>query len=505
MNPRMPFFAVGKNPEDEMGTSVEMLNIEPRHDSESVSSRQWIKEDERRPTYREKLSPFPWRTFFVVLTLPLALAPIVILAAAAETASQSYIRGRDCYPNGSWKEAAGATWRIMDSSYFFTPNLSFGAFTFTQVKVIDIAWDLIIGRGGQILLAWVNYRVFNEWLVYHMEMHMTSYKMYAAIAFETTTMGTLGVLGKEFLSFGKGTWKRFFRWLAILSMLISTLYVLSFPTLMGALTGYITTNEPYVQNYEKNLIEWNQIDKVIYIVNDAQRIERNGPLLVTTKDSGLVNSIKKYRAQFAEDSVVYNDTQIGVANLFVNASSTWEFEGGNPIDLLSPSLNITYYQTDLEVVIPPEQSRHKYAYAIDGDLYNATYLFENGSCKPSETYQWGFSYIFLFMVSIFNFIWACISVGMWLDTRRGSRMYKSGRRPGLLRSVMDYSAAIREELGPQAEYLEEEELRKRIRDSGGALMVPKTELRVARVSTMREDEGPKKRSWKRSLTRGSTF
>jgi hypothetical protein len=147
-----------------------------------------------------------------------------------------------------------------------------------------------------------------------------------------------------------------------------------------------------------------------------------------------------------------------------------------------------------------------YAYAFgsrEADVYNATYLFEHGSCKPSEMYQWGFSYIFLFMVSIFNFVWTCIMVGMWLDTRRGSRMYKSGRRPGLLRSIMDYSAAIRQELGSGAECLEEDELRERLGRSGGALVVSRSELRVTRADTVKEMT--RQRSWKRSLTRGSTF
>jgi hypothetical protein len=76
---------------------------------------------------------------------------------------------------------------------------------FTQVKVIDVMWDLLVGRGGQLLLAYVNCRVFNEWLLYYMEMHLTSYKMYMSIAFETTSLGTLGVLGKEFLAIRKGT------------------------------------------------------------------------------------------------------------------------------------------------------------------------------------------------------------------------------------------------------------------------------------------------------------
>lgn len=156
--------------------------------------------------------------------------------------------------------------------------------------------------------------------------------------------------------------------------------------------------------------------------------------------------------------------------------------------------------------IPPKEDRRAYAFAFEqrgSDIYTPTYLVEHGSCKPSEEYQWGFSYIFLFMMSIFNFIWACIMVGMWLDTRRGSRMYKSGRRPGLLRSIMDFSAAIREELGIESEYLEEDELQRRVRDSGGALVVPKTELRVTRADTM--EGGGRKRSWGRRLTKGSTF
>ncbi|KAF1849331.1 uncharacterized protein K460DRAFT_331184 [Cucurbitaria berberidis CBS 394.84] len=497
------------DPDDDARTSVEMLHTGLQRDTESISSRQWTRKDDREQTFAQNWSAFPWRTFFIVLTLPLALAPIVTLAAAAETASRNYIQGRDCYPNGSWKEADGATWRIMDSSYFFTPNLSFGAFSFTQVKVIDIAWDLIIGRGGQMLLAYVNYRVFNEWLVYHMELHLTSYKMYAAVAFETTTMRTLGVLGKEFLAFGKGTWRRFFRWLAMLSMIISTIYVLSFPTLMAALTGYITTNEPYLQNYERNLIEWSQIERVVYVINDAGRIGFDKPLVVTLQDSALVNYVNIYRQQFEGNNTKYYDmpgVRPGVGTFYADNSSTWELEGGQPNRLPSPSLNITLFEVDGEVRIPPEQVRHQYAFAINGrqgDLYNATYLQQNGSCKPSDTYQWGFSYIFLFMVSIFNFVWSCIMVGMWLDTCRGSRMYKSGRRPGLLRSIMDYSAAVREELGTEVEYLEEEELRQRLRDSGGALLVPKTELRVARAST--GQDGGRQRSWKRSLTKGSTF
>ena len=114
----------------------------------------------------------------------------------------------------------------------------------------------------------------------------------------------------------------------------------------------------------------------------------------------------------------------------------------------------------------------------------------------------GFSYIFLFMMSIFNFVWTCIIVGMWLDTVYNSRMYKSGRRPGLLRSILDIAEAIKQEIGDH-DTAEEEELKRMLNVSGGALIVPKGELRIARVDS--EEIGLKKRGWRRRLTKGSTF
>ena len=162
--------------------------------------------------------------------------------------------------------------------------------TFTQVKVIDIAWDLIVGRGGQMCLAWVNWRVFNEWLVWHLERYRTSYKMYTAVALQTTSLTSLGVLAKEFLYFGERNWGRFLRWLAMFSMLISTLYVLAFPTLMAAMTGYITTYEPYMEDYDRNLIEWAKVDRVVGLIPDAKRIGFNGTLLVRNEDEDLLEA-----------------------------------------------------------------------------------------------------------------------------------------------------------------------------------------------------------------------
>jgi hypothetical protein len=188
-----------------------------------------------------------------------------------------------------------------------------------------------------------------------------------------------------------------------------------------------------------------------------------------------------------------------------NTSSRWSFNDKST-DLSSPTLNITLYAPDSDG-LGPKSDPTDACYSISGrqsELYNTTYMMSHSSCKPSDTYQWGFSYIFLFMVSIFNFVWSCIMVGMWLDTRRGSHVYKSGRRPGLLRSIVEYAAAIREEIGEGVVDLEEDEIRQRLRGSTGRLAVPKQEVRMRRVSTG-EEGGLRERSWKRRLMRGSTF
>lgn len=82
-------------------------------------------------------------------------------------------------------------------------------------------------------------------------------------------------------------------------------------------------------------------------------------------------------------------------------------------------------------------------------------------------------------------------------------MYRSGRRPGLLRSVLDLSAAVRDELGTKAEKMSEEELRRELTASEGALVVPKGELKIVRTGT--GDGRTKKRTWRSNVTNGSTF
>src|SRR5438034_6720862 len=145
----------------------------------------------RRPKFgKTRRFKLDWKVVFLTFSVLLSIGPILALSLNAEPLSQE-IEARDCYPNGIWSRKPDATWRIMHTSYFFIINLAYGSFTFSSVKIIDIIWDLAVGRGGQIILAYVAYRVLNEALLFSMESHPTSYEMFTTISFEPVSLSSL--------------------------------------------------------------------------------------------------------------------------------------------------------------------------------------------------------------------------------------------------------------------------------------------------------------------------
>ena len=64
----------------------------------------------------------------------------------------------------------------------FQITLGFGYLTFAQVKLIDIVWDVVVGRGGQGVLAIISYRVFSKCLTRLVEReHLSAtYRLYEA-------------------------------------------------------------------------------------------------------------------------------------------------------------------------------------------------------------------------------------------------------------------------------------------------------------------------------------
>lgn len=110
--------------------------------------------------------------------------------------------------------------------------------SFATAKFIDVVWDLVIGQGGRLLLAWISYVVFMDGLARLMESSAISYQLYAFVVFETSSLTSIWSSLKA-VSTGHG-WRgrAFLAWFGL-----ATMYVLGYPTLMSAATGYLNPSD----------------------------------------------------------------------------------------------------------------------------------------------------------------------------------------------------------------------------------------------------------------------
>lgn len=120
-------------------------------------------------------------------------------------------------------------------AWFFL-DAKFGRFTFSQAKMIDVAWDIVVGRGIQFIAWWVSYAVFSDALIRVIERHPASYRTFTDICLDGPCLGSGWTLLKNlFYIRSKRTWALYFY------MLLSTLWVLGLPVFLSAMTGYDST------------------------------------------------------------------------------------------------------------------------------------------------------------------------------------------------------------------------------------------------------------------------
>lgn len=131
----------------------------------------------------------------------------------------------------------------------FVLDNTFGQFSFSQVKMIDTLWDLFVGRGVQLLAWWVAYNVFSDALLRAIERHPASFQIFQRIALEGPSLLALWTLLREIWAAKSRRTTALFCY-----MLLSTFYVLCIPIILGAMTGYDSTNIAWVDIDDSNNI-----------------------------------------------------------------------------------------------------------------------------------------------------------------------------------------------------------------------------------------------------------
>jgi hypothetical protein len=79
-----------------------------------------------------------WLLAVICVTLLIYTLTLVISNGSGDF----YLGGNACQPDGSFS-VDPAAFRYWSSSGFFQITLGFGSMSFTQVKVIDVAWDVV--------------------------------------------------------------------------------------------------------------------------------------------------------------------------------------------------------------------------------------------------------------------------------------------------------------------------------------------------------------------------
>ena len=70
--------------------------------------------------------------------------------------------GQVLFPQESYAGDASGYSSTWNSEQFLSINLGFGSFSFAQAKATDTAWDLFVGRGGQVLLTFTTYSIIRR-------------------------------------------------------------------------------------------------------------------------------------------------------------------------------------------------------------------------------------------------------------------------------------------------------------------------------------------------------
>ena len=306
----------------------------------------------------------------------------------------------------------------------------------------------------------------------------------------------------------------------VIWMIISAIFVLAFPTIISAMTGYSVNIQSFVEVDNGNLVQYSNFTLIRYIVHDADRIHESLGKDFQVTTNGNVGGLREI-SQLDD----FDHSDECTANYFPSANSNgtldWSDAEKSPIcefywrvseyayhhgflgddvetvfnytgqlvNLTKPSLTITAYFWE-EDWIKEDQSNHTdwwnwpfgyYWKSPSGDQpfhtftdpvftngdfsYNLEQLNLNGRCQQAGTsYKWGFSFLVLFSFIVMFLVWCVGMYVLWLDAFLHSRFDRIGRSMGLQRAILDLAYCMHKDVDETGrDMLSNGELQSRIR------------------------------------------
>lgn len=213
-----------------------------------------------------------------LLVLLLGVIPLASLCIASKSV-WSDLAPWTCLPNGQitfpWNNN-DYSWEVWNVDLLSTITLGFGEFPFGTAKWIDVWWDILIGRVGQLGVSFLTYRVFKRAMLHSMERIPISFEHFAAQAFEPISASTTWVLARDFVRPSRRQTKESQKcgrsWVTS-SLIIACIYVLAFPTIMSAMSGYQAVSSSLVVRPDNNnLLNMTDLQPTLVIIMDGDRM-----------------------------------------------------------------------------------------------------------------------------------------------------------------------------------------------------------------------------------------
>ncbi|KAI0394875.1 hypothetical protein F5Y17DRAFT_231845 [Xylariaceae sp. FL0594] len=353
-----------------------------------------------------------------------------------------------------------------DPSGIFQINLGFGSFSFTEVKVIDTAWDVVVGRLGQGILALISWRVFADYATVSMRATPITYTAYIVLFLDSgPTITSFYRLTRDLIRYRYLKSK-----LAAACVISSMVFILAWPTLVAAMTGYTPLTEAYVKDVEGHLITYREFHPVDCVIRDSDRIGLTDNFIVISSitvhevlyrgpsaplDLSFASS---YTSSCTEDGRrTLPATEGMVGECWESAlRSYYDMYGFRPNNtaskwqnqtLQSPSLDIVPYGVTLWDPSLGSERRFAPAWTYQNHLYLEEYILTKGTCNPSDnSFQWGFSYVQLFVLLILLLTWSTYTYILCHKAQRFLPLEDEPERPRGLRALLLLAAVVKEEL-----------------------------------------------------------
>jgi len=323
-------------------------------------------------------------------------------------------------------------------STLFQVNIRTGSLSFTTAKIIDIAFDLVVGRGGQACLAWIVYRVYTVTLTRMTENGQVKLDLFAAITLRPNQVNTLGITFKSVLSTENLRSKCLLIWI-----LVAMAYVGVFPTLVSAATSLVGATTVAVQlpnNGTAPVLAY--IAGASYSLADTGLLNKPNPWVVSVEDVSAMSdwgcniaywSHHRHSGMKGTD-IIINGTEYTLSNSS-HVTCGFNYAG-------------TFYQQNC---IPHESPQA----AINRQTI----------CLPDgHSYQWGASWELILLITILQITWSLSVLIVWTKVTKSSKLVPRSRKLGMWRAVLDLAAPLLLELGPDNGMYDEKELERTIRD-----------------------------------------